>query len=513
MLTIWNSAINPRIAEICLVAILFSGGAAVSQTPTTPNLTNPTTSDDYKALKALEEAKAEALQSQTKLLEAQKALKKAQSEDPLAQQKASQDAKTEALQSETKLLEAQKALQKAQAEDPLAQQIAATTQAANLAAQQKALAESQASILKTKFTVPDSPYTGEVKAGDKAGNFEGALLAARAVKLAAGQIARTVKEKTSGVGSVVLYGAADLPDFQALLAYRAQYKTISKVLEGAIAKSDDAIERAAPLLPPKAELVSPAAIGAGLEAVNKILGFFRTDYSVQGIIVANDDLMLIDCLAGELKNNQKKVFVLAQYNAAALQDSSIISDLEKLAANRAILQQRVEVAMKTSDDLTTGANKENDPMKKKAMTDAAANLKAAADQAKTAVTMYDALLTKLTGADDKGKVPLAAIIQQETVRKYLQDEGAALMTAKISSEGGSYYTRKNLWSLFGGMPFFVMGGAVVNYGVFDGKDGSVLVAGSLAIDGGYFNVKDLEKQFPVQEASGSEPGDVTENRR
>ncbi len=155
---------------------------------------------------------------------------------------------------------------------------------------------------------------------------------------------------------------------------------------------------------------------------------------------------------------------------------------------------------KVSDALTAAATKEtkeNDAAKKETMTTAAANLKTAAEQGKAAVTMYDALLAKLTGADDKGKVPLTLIIQQEAVRKHLEDEGAALMTAKISSEGGSYYTRKNLWSLFGGMPFFVMGGAVVSYAVFDGKDGHVLVSGSLPVDGGYFNVKDLEKHFPV----------------
>ncbi len=276
----------------------------MSQAPSIPNLTNPTTADDYKALKALQDAKADALQSQTKLLEAQKELQKAQTEDPMAQQKASQDARTEALQSETKLLEAQKALQKAQAEDPMAQQIAAVTQAANLAAQQKALADTQAGILKSKLTVPDSGYTGEVKTGDKAGSFEGALLAARAVKLAAKSIANTVKDKMTD--TVVLYGTADLPDFQALIAYRAQYQAISKVIQSSMVKADDAIGKASLSLAVKLELPTPAAIGVGLDAVNKILGYFRTDYSVQGIVVASDDLMLIDCLASETHKSEQE---------------------------------------------------------------------------------------------------------------------------------------------------------------------------------------------------------------
>jgi len=110
------------------------------------------------------------------------------------------------------------------------------------------------------------------------------------------------------------------------------------------------------------------------------------------------------------------------------------------------------------------------------------------------VSLYDGLLTKLTTPDDKAKVPLAAIIQQDAVRSALQG-GANLMTAKISSAGGTYYTRKNLWSFFGTMPFFTMGGVVVNYSLFDGKTGFVLSAGAIPLDGGFFKVGQLPQEL------------------
>ena len=124
--------------------------------------------------------------------------------------------------------------------------------------------------------------------------------------------------------------------------------------------------------------------------------------------------------------------------------------------------------------------------------DAATDLKNASDQAKAALALYDALLTKLTTPDDKAKVPLAAIIQQDVVHTALVG-GAKLMTAKISSAGGTYYTKKNLWNFFGGMPFFTMGGVVVNYSLFEGSTGVVISAGAVPLDGGFVKVGQLSK--------------------
>lgn len=437
-------------------------------TPKTPNLSNPTTVEDYNALKALRSAQADALDA------------------------------------EAKMIASQMALHKAQADDTAAAQLAAATQAANIAAQQKALSDSQAAMLKTKFTVPDSGYSGEVKTGDKAGTFEASLLAAHALKAAA----RTIAGKVAAVGidvtnsqqawdTVVLYSGADLPDFQPLITFRAQYQALSQALDETMKRIDDAQAKVAPLLPPRPEFVTPEMIGMGLDAVNKILGYFRTDYSVQGISVASDDLLLLESLAGELTLKNKKVYLPALYNATALQDSTIITNLNDLAIKRARLQQKIDTSLTVVENLTAAAAKEADVGKKKQFVDAATNLKTAADQGKTAVTMYDALLTKLTSPDDKGKIPLAVIIQQDAVRTKLQGEKVVLMTAKISSAGGTYYTRKNIWSLFAGMPFYVMGGAIVDYGVFDGKDGKVVIAGSLPVDSGFFNVKKVENEFRV----------------
>lgn len=430
----------------------------MSQTPTAPNLSNPTTVDDFNALKALRAAQADALDAQARLITSQKALQKAQTAD-----------------------------------DPAAAQLAAATQAANVAAQQKALSDSQAAILKNKFTVPDSGYTGDIKPGDKAGSVEASLLAARALNVAAGIIAVKVGDKAGS--SVVLYGGSDLPDFQSLIAFRAQYHAIDTALDEALRKMDEPQAKAQALLGPQVEFVSPAMIGAGLDAANKILGYFRTDYSIQGVTITADDLLLINALAGAFTEKGKKVSVPALYNAPALLgDSAIITQLDGLTSKRVALQQKVDLAASTVDALIAAAGKDTDAAKKKQKADAAAILKTASDQGKVTVSLYDGLLTKLTSPDDKAKIPLAAIIQQDAIRSALAG-GANLMTAKISSAGGTYYTRKNLWSFFGAMPFFTMGGVIVNYSLFDGRTGVVLGAGAVPLDGGFFKVGELPQDL------------------
>jgi hypothetical protein len=432
------------------------------------NTTNPTTVDDYNAIKALAAAQADAADAQARLLASQKALAAAQTHDPSAVQ------------------------------------LTAATAAANLAAQQKALADSQAGIVKDKFTVPDSGFTGSISAGDKAGTIEASLLAAEALNIAATYIAKDVK----ATGTLVLYTTTQVPDFQALISFRTQRTSTDALLQAAADKLDQVMLKAAALLPPAREAAFPSMIGAAFDAANKLLGYFRTDYAIQGINLTPDDVLLINALSSKL-SGQATVLVPATYNAAALAtEVPILTQLNSLASKRIFLQQKSDVAGTLVTALDKAAATETDAAKKQQETSVSAELKTAADQAKIALTLYDGLMTKITTPDDKAQVPLTAIIQQDAVQTALAG-GARLMTAKLSTVGGSYYTRKNLLSFFGGMPFFTMGGVVVSYNILDGKTGAVLSAGVVPIDGGFYKVGKLPAKFsgvPKTTPNGSNSG-------
>lgn len=405
-----------------------------------------------------------------------------------------QRAETEAaaLDAERKLIEARQALANTRTVDPAAAQLAAATQAAGIAAQQKALADSQAAILKSRFAVPDSGFGGDIKVGDKAGGIEAALLAARAIGIGAQQVVEAIKDNIQGQ-LIVLYGGSDLPDFQSLIAFRLQSQAVGKTLKEAIVKLDAAQREAAPQLPRRLAAIGPAAIGGALDAANKILGYLRSDYSIQGVTVTPDDMLLVTALARVLRENDAVVNLPALYNAAALLDDvPIVTDLQDLANQRITLQQTIDLESPEIDQLQTLAASETDPAQKQRIVDAATNLKLACDQGRATASMYDGLLTKLTTPDDKAKTPLAGIVQQDAVRQKLKS-GALLMTAKLSSAGGTYYTKKSLLSFFGAMPFFTMGGVVLSYSVFNGKNGSVVSAGAIPVDGGFFKVGQLPK--------------------
>ncbi len=416
----------------------------------------PATAEDYNAQKALDAAQADALDARTRLIASQKALAKAQA-----------------------------------AEDPAAAQLAVATQAANIAAQQKALSDSQAAILKNNFIVPESGFTGTVTANDKAGTFEATLLAARAANTAATGISDQIKTAGHASGSIVLYGTSDLPDFQPLIAFQAQYNTLNQTLLSAIAEIDARMGGLAKFDIHNEAAFTPAVIGAAFDAANKLLGYFRTDYTIQGVSVTADDALLVNALADALRRKSVTVTMPALFNAPALMnDSPIVQSLVTLADLRSKLQQKVDVANAHAEGLGKLASAEADAAKKTEETNGAADLKALADQGKAALALYDGLITKLTTPDDKAKVPLAAIIPQDAVRTALR-AGANLLVAKVSSAGGSWYTKKNFWTFFGGMPFYTMGGVVVHYNLLDGRTGAVLAAGAIPIDGGFFKIGKL----------------------
>ncbi len=418
------------------------------------NTTNPTTVDDYNAIKVLAAAQADAADAQARLLTSQRALAAAQTQDPSAVQ------------------------------------LTAATATANLAAQQKALADSQAGIVKGNFTVPESGFTGSITAGDKAGTIEASLLAAGALNIAAAHIAKDVK----ATGTIILYTTSQVPDFQALISFRAQRTSTDALLQSAADKLDQVMPKAAPLLPAVHEAAFPSMVGAAFDAANKLLGYFRTDYTIQGITLTPDDVLLINALSSKL-SGKATVLVPATYNAAALgTEVPILTQLKSMASMRIEVQQKADVASGLVTALDKAAATEADGAKKQQEISVSAELKTAADQAKIALTLYDGLMAKITTPDDKAQVPLTAIIQQDAVQTALAG-GARLMTAKVSTVGGSYYTRKNLWSFFGCMPFFTMGGVVVSYNILDGKTGAVLSAGVVPIDGGYYKVGKLPAKF------------------
>ena len=415
------------------------------------------------------------------------------------------DAQRELIEAQTKLIEAQRAQQQAaELADAKAAKAVADAQKATADAR-KADADAQSAAFKAMIgEVPASGIQGAVETKDKAGVTEAALLAGRATRLAANRIATELpaaapvgnKTATSGAQQekqvLLLYTSSEVPNFNALLAFRGQTEILRKVLEDAQRLSIEASQKA-----PTLEAVVPpaAAIGLGLEAASKILGFFRSDYAIGGVSLTLDDSILLHALAGDDTLRSKYIVRLpAQYNAPSLTADGILKQLIALANLKADVAGRVERHEKAKTRFQEEATKAKETEKAGFQANAAVHDQAAA-AIKNVLSVYDAFFAKLSATDDKGGVPLSAVIREDVVARALAD-GAALLVIKMQSSGGAYYTKKNLWTFFGGMPFYNMGGVVASYVLLSGKEGNTLKSGIVPIHGGF--VKSNEVQGIVE---------------
>lgn len=410
------------------------------------------------------------------------------------------DAEKAALDAKKQLLDARKALEAAEAPpDPTKKAMNDTLAAAkdladaekSVADARKAQADAALAAFKAKVgEVPASGYTGDVTLKDKAGTMEAALLAAKAVKTAAQRIVDALPQQSSKK-IVLLYAAAEIPNFQALIAYRAQTPWVRKRFDDAQKASNDADQKAPAPADFKPEAVPlAAAAGLGLDAVNKLLGFFRTDYTVQGVDLTLEDSLLVHAIAGLIAGSGKNLDVQlpAVYNPGALSDagSGILNELTDLSLLRSGAQDKANHHDKLSAHFSKDAKMATGEEKAKLH-------KVAADAWKAAIGLYDSFFSKLTTADDKGAVPLTNVIREGVVAEVLSKDNLLLLV-KLQKFGGAYYTKKNMWTFFGGMPFFHMGGVVASFILLDGKSGTVHKSGVIPVHGGFVKAGDLPQQ-------------------
>lgn len=418
-------------------------------------------------------------------------------------------AEKEAVEEQRKLLEARKSLEGLQSPaDPskkaIEDQVAAANAAKALAEAEKFAAEAKkaqadASLAALKAQIGDIPasgYTGNVDLKSNAGEVEAALLSAKAMDLVAGKIAEIIGPKRLTNKTVLLYSASEIPNFQSLLSFRAQMAIIQNAFAHSGEVSNDAETEAPDVDGIKKEAVPiVAAAGLALDALNKAIGFFRTDYTVGGISVTLEDSMLVNSLAGTLVANYEnmKVRLPGIYNAQAVSstfETGIGKQLTDMAMLKAGFQVKATQHEKVSAAYAEQAGKETDTKKKDKLLKNAATRKAAAEAVKAGISVYDAFFTKLVTTDDKGTVALTNVIREESLANALKANGL-LLFVKVHKSGGAYYTKKNLWTFFGGMPFYHMGGTVGSFVLIDGIEGDVLASGVVPIHGGFVNADKL----------------------
>lgn len=461
------------------------------------------------------EAEKAKLEAEKALIEARKALEQATSPatelSKLQQEKALADARkaladankaleapppaTELtkLQNEKALADAQKALGDSlkaleQTRSQSTREVADLQSQKSLADAQKALAEAQTQAAVARYfgDVKAGPYSGSVDMKEKAGTEEALLLAARAVNECAGKVAKAVRGLTE---TFYVFAAKELPTFQRLLTFRFRKELIERAFEAAgvarrAAVTDEAVT--------PESVAAPALVSAGLEAASKLLGFFKTDYTVGNVEAKIDESLLLFAVAGALAGEDKSVRLPSIYDPGALDPTvgALLGELSRLITLRDIaegeadqLKTQIAVMEKTAADPKNAATKE-------ALLASAARLKLRAEQLNGVITLYDSFAGSLTTPDAAGNVPLTAVAKEYAIDAALKGDGAVLLL-RLENSGGGYLLKKNLWTGLGAMPLYHMGGATVTYLLLKGSDGAVLSGGVVPVYGGFVKTSDL----------------------
>ena len=286
---------------------------------------------------------------------------------------------------------------------------------------------------------------------------------------------------SGGAFKLYIVTEAEKPNFDTVETVQASLCGLQRRLEKGIAASDRLRSGGA----------IPAFAPAAIFAIASIVGnLFRSDYTVQGVTLTADDLLLAKAVAGAATPSIKAPIALPSvYRPAAL-----TSDNPLVAAIAFVDQLRAQA---TQLSATHKANATSMGKKGKAFAARAAAQSAVAADLDAAAKAYDDYLAKVSTPSDKGVSELAEAARQAKVRADLQ-AGSYMLAVKMNAAGGSTFTRKNFWTFLGGVPFHVSGGTVASYTLVDGKTGNVAGAGSYGVAGGFESVGSLHRRKDVQ---------------
>ncbi len=374
----------------------------------------------------------------------------------------------------------------------------AAYKAAREAADARWAASSAGRLMALAETMPESGLTGAVDAKTDAGKAEATLLSARSLQAAAGRIARKITGIEPSSGRVILLRDGDLT-FQNLTNYRVRKELLSRTFKDAESKHKAAEEVEGRVDPgvPGIQRESVAAVlagtAAGLEALGRIGSFFQSDYTIGGITLALENTLLEASVAEALREGGKIEVVVPRLTAGFVSDTGLnelipeSGPIGNARGRRPIAADRVARYEKALADLAPGSGDRE-------TVEVLLELWRAADAAwAAALEEYASLMKDLATPDANGKLMLTRVVEEKKLHDALSGSGAMGLVLDIESAAGAYYTKKNLWTFFGGMPYYAMGGVVVRYVLLETVDGEYLVkeSGLEVVHGGYQKVNDV----------------------
>lgn len=382
---------------------------------------------------------------------------------------------------------------------------------------QKAIAEAKKATVEAEVAgatavsekIPKSDIAGGVKLGEKAGKAEAYLMSAKAVSAAAGAIADAAPATCS---RIAVFAGADSLSMGHWRVYETRRLLIEQAFDRAKrafagaeaarvefekqAKAKEKNKGGANLF----EFMAPAPLALSpllgfattIEAVAKIGSFLQTEYEVSGVDIEADDVLLRETTSG----------ALAARGKSPTQPLRLVREAVFETLTRGLVALDAKAADAAADyGQAQALAKSLRATKKPAAIKVAEDYERAAALAKSATESHAAFLGYISGADSGGSPniqPVLADLAAKTVLFGPSTDGsskACALALKVNLMGGGLYTKRNLWTFLGTMPFYVGGAATVTYTYIDPATGDVLASGAVQRHGGYDKLDRIAKSF------------------
>lgn len=353
-----------------------------------------------------------------------------------------------------------------------------------------AIAAEQAEV-KARFgnISANSVTPGAVDLGNGAGTSEATVLATRALDALALDVANGLDQ------DVIVIAGNSPPQLGNLSLYNFRRKLADTLFMNANQSSqaaEDALaafENENPAISAAGANESIGAVitgaGAALDAASKIASFFKTDYKFENLQVTGlTDEVLAVAVAGHLARKGKTAYLAGRTPGGSdaeaiftelksLIEDRIKSDQRRAAGEAALLKLEAMLKAAKSDSVKTRINAVID-----AFTRSIAAEKAASDG-------FDAFIASL-GATEGNRSMIQRISEERALERLMAKDHNRLFVS-VTAQGGSGYTRKNIWNFLGAQPFFVSGSVVANWTLVD-KHGKVIKSGVATGHSGYRSV-------------------------
>jgi hypothetical protein len=237
-------------------------------------------------------------------------------------------------------------------------------------------------------------------------------------------------------------------------------------------------------------------IPAASAILDTVANLFRTDYTIYGIQVSEDQNLFVREFARAFRQTGARnpvyvpgLFPLSPSTAdnLALRRISLLESLRSQAAEQFDLHQAQSAAFEQS--LTVGRPSE---ARTRELNEAKSGHDNAAKALEESVKAHDALLAAVTTAAEDAPAALPAIIRQARTADLLR-RGGLLVVTNVHFIGGTSYSEQNFFTFLGGMPYHVSGGVLASYIVQDGRTGQVYDTVAVPVSGGYVRPTQLRR--------------------